>query len=331
MKRKIIKQGHNTLTVTLPADWARRFNMHAGSEVDLIDKDNGLFISTEKTDENKKAELDISKMDNPTIWKYMMAIYREGYDEILVKFNPAMKLDSPYKFFTHYRSDRSYGGKADKQNPLEFMHKIVNRFIGFEVVDYGKDFVLLKEISQSTSKEFDNSLRRVFFLIQQMIDEICEALQTDNTKLLTHVHDVDINLDKFHDYCVRVLNKVGNKESRKTSLLFSTLYIIELMGDEFKNISLHLSADAPAAADYKGILELSKIKKEQIDLFYEIFYKFDFDKLKRISDMDFEEYLSVKSLYKKVKSDDGREIVHHLRMISKYINALTELRIEMEF
>ncbi len=30
MKRKIIKQGHNTLTVTLPSEWAKQFNLKSG-------------------------------------------------------------------------------------------------------------------------------------------------------------------------------------------------------------------------------------------------------------------------------------------------------------
>ena len=155
MKRKIIKQGHNTLTITLPSEWTKRFNVKAGSEVDLVEKDNGIFFTTEKADENKTAEIDISPMDNPTIWKYMMSIYREGYDEIRVKFDTNMKLDEPYKFFTHYRYDKNHGRKAEKQNPVEFMHKIVNRFIGFEVVDYGKNFVLIKEIYKIMSKNND--------------------------------------------------------------------------------------------------------------------------------------------------------------------------------
>ena len=39
MKRKIIRQGHNTLTITLPSDWAKRFNIEAGKEIDLTERD----------------------------------------------------------------------------------------------------------------------------------------------------------------------------------------------------------------------------------------------------------------------------------------------------
>ena len=180
-----------------------------------------------------------------------------------------------------------------------------------------------------TSREFDNSLRRVFLLIQQMAEETLEAIETNNTAILMHLHDIDINLDKFHDYCIRVLNKIGNKEPRKTSLYFSTLYLIELLGDEFKNIATHLICDFPKAK-LNNIKKLAESVKEQIDTYYGLFYIFDKNKINKLSQIDKEIYLQVPSLYKKA-SEEEKEVFHHLRMISRYINALMELRIEMEY
>ena len=50
-----------------------------------------------------------------------------------------------------------------------------------------------------------------------------------------------------------------------------------------------------------------------------------------MSELDKSRYFSVEEVYKKVKKDEEKEIFHHLRIITRYINALTELRIEMEF
>ena len=145
MKRKIIKQGHNTLTITLPSDWVKRFNLQGGNEIDLIEKDNGLFLTTEKINSIKKAEFDITGMDIPVIWKYFMSVYREGYDEILVKFHPDTKLDSPHKFFTYHQLDLRYGKEREKKIAYEVLQEFVSRFIGLEIVKHGEDFVLIKE------------------------------------------------------------------------------------------------------------------------------------------------------------------------------------------
>lgn len=330
MKRKIIKQGHNTMTLTLPSEWVKRFNLEAGSEVDVTDRDNGLFVSTEKNTEHKKIELDIGNLDIPTIWKYFMGIYREGYNEVLVKFPVDFNAESPYKFFAQHKLDLKLKKESEKKNGIDFLTGLVNRFIGWEIVDYGKDFVIIKEMTEPTSKEFDNSLRRVFLLIQQMADEVVEALRSGNTKPLNHINNVDINIDKFHDYCIRILNKVGNKDSRKTSLLFSSLYILEMLGDEFKNIALHLIQDY-SKTSFKEIESVTESIRKEIYLYYDLFYTFDKAKVIQMSELDKERYFGVGKLGKRIKEPEEIEIFHHLRIIAKYINALIELRIEMEF
>ena len=328
MKRKIIKQGHNTLTITLPSEWARKLNLQAGSEIDLIERENGLFVSAEKNNESKSVEFNIDDMDVPTIWKYFMAVYREGYDEIKVKFSKG-SLDNPYKFLTLHRLDTRFKKEREKQTTLGGLQEFVNRFIGFEIVEHGKDYIIVREMGELTSKEFDNSLRKIFFILQEMAELTLEAIQTSNPNLLLQIHDVDVNLDKFHDYCIRILNKTANKTQRKSSILFSTLYLLELLGDEYKNISHHILQDFPKSK-LKNIKELAEGVKEQFDAFYDLFYKFERSKIKKMSEIDSKTYFKIPEIYKKA-SEDEKEIYHHLRMIGRYINALLELRIEMEF
>ncbi|MDD5699887.1 MAG: AbrB/MazE/SpoVT family DNA-binding domain-containing protein [Candidatus Nanoarchaeia archaeon] len=331
MKRKIIKQGHNTLTITLPTEWTKKLNLKAGDEISLLEKDNGIFVTSERgTDEKRKGEIDLDGFDIPTIWKYFMAVYREGYDEVYVKFNPDMRIESPYKFFTQHKLDMKYGKESEKKTVLEFLHELVNRFIGFEIMDYGKDFVIIRDISEPTYKEFENSLRRIFLLVQQMAEETERAVKEDDKKILSHIHDVDINLDKFHDYCIRVLNKKGTGESRKNSLLFSTLYLLELVGDDFKNISHHLLHDF-SKTDFKNLAEVAESIRKQIDLYYALYYKFDAEKIKEMSSIDKERYFDMLKLYKNTKTEEEKEIFHHFRIITRYLNALMELRIEMEY
>ena len=329
MKRKIIKQGHNTLTITLPSEWTKRFNLISGSEVDIYEKENGLFVTTEKINGLKSAEFDIRGMDIPTIWKYFMAVYREGYNEVIVKFDPNETMESPYKFYSQHKLDLRYKKESLKKSTLEAIHGFVNRFIGFEIIEHGKDYIVIKEMGELTSKEFETSLRRVFLLIQEMAEETLEAIKTNNPKLVLHMHDVDVNLDKFHDYCIRILSRIGNKDQRKSSLLFSLLLLLELIGDEFKNISVHLIQDFPKT-NLASLIKLAQSTKEEVDVFYDLYYKFDKSKIKLISNIDKELYFNMGKIYKKA-TEEEKEIIHHLRMINRYINSILELRIEMEY
>jgi len=162
-----------------------------------------------------------------------------------------------------------------------------------------------------------------------MAEETLDAIEKGDSSGLIGIHDIDINLDKFHDYCVRVLNKVGNQNGKKAHLLFSTLYLIEMAGDEFKNISIHLTNDFHESR-FENIRKMIEYIKEQIGNYYDLFYKFDEEKVKRISELDQKIYLEVPIMYKKANEEE-KEVFHHLRMISRYINSLMELRIEMEY
>lgn len=336
MKRKIIKQGHNTMTVTLPSEWVKRFNLGQSSEIDMIERDNGLFLTTEKVDDVKKIEIDISDMDIPTIWKYFMGIYREGYNEIVVKFNQEEKFDSAYKFFTSHAVDMKYGKKGRENNPMSIIQEVVNRFIGLEIVEHHRGYCVIRSLGDINSKEFDNSLRRVFLLLQEMMDEVYESIKKNDLSFLSHTHDIDINVDKFHDYCIRVLNMTGFKSSSKSNLLFSTLFILEMIGDEFKNISFHLIEDMKGKK-LDNLLQMAKLTKDHFDKFYEFFYKYTKQRAIDMSSRDMEIYFYLPTIYKKdekkinLLGKDELELLTHFRRVTRLINALVELRIEMEF
>lgn len=329
MKRKIIKQGHNTLTITLPSKWAKRFNVCAGCEIDLIERANGLFIATTKINDSKKTAIEVDGMDIPTIWKHLMSVYREGYDEVLIKFSPNLKLENPYKFFTKHSFDRKYQSQRKDDVSYEVLSKFIDRFIGWEVVEHGEDFLLVREMGELTTREFDSSLRRIFLILEQMSEETLKAVKENKTSILKHMHDVDISLDKFMDYCIRVLNKTGSKDPQQSSLIFSSLFILEMLGDEFKNIANHLLNDFPDS-NFKNITVIAEYVKEEIDLYREIFFKFDRLKVGEISEIDQEIYFMFDKIYGK-SSEAEKEIFNHLRRIARYINGLVELRIEMEF
>lgn len=333
MLRRVIKQGHSTLTITLPKKWAKDLKIEAGDEVNIIEKGNRLFINTKASSELRKTEIDISNLNIPAMWKYFMGAYREGYTEIKVIFKPNQVYENPYKYFSTHGVDAKYEQKTKRYTPIEIIQWITNRFIGFEVIESHQDHCIIREITKPTSKEFDSSLKRLFILLQQMGTEVVEAIETNNEKVIRHTHDVDINLDKFHDYCSRVLNQ---NEFEKDKLIFSILYLLELIGDEFKSIANHLINDLKGKK-WNNILPIAKLIQRQSNEFYKLYYEFSQDKVEEISKIDIETHFFLPKFYKKQNgkqsklSDDELEIFNHFRRISKYINAATELRIEMEF
>jgi phosphate uptake regulator len=333
MKRKIIKQGHNTLTVTLPADWANRMKLGAGDEIDLSEKGNSLSLTTEKKDESKSAEIDINGMDILTMWKYFMAVYREGYDEVIVRFEPDSVYESPYKYYTQHSFDPKY--EKVKLSHFELISEFARRFIGFEIVEHKRNYCILRDMGKISPKEFDSSLRRIFLLIQEMGEELMNSITKNNVKILMRTHEIDVSVDKFHDYTIRVMNKTLCVPEKKVPLIFATLYLLELLGDEFKNTTKHIIMEEKDV-HLENLKSLTSMVVQQFNSFYDVYYKFAKEKVVEMSARDKEVNDYLPDLYKKRGGKTGLtsselEIFNHLRRITRYIHALVELRTQIEY
>ena len=162
-----------------------------------------------------------------------------------------------------------------------------------------------------------------------MAEETLDAIKSKDTEIVSNMHDLDINLDKFQDYCIRILTKTNTHEPRKASILFSTLFMLELIGDEFKSISNHLMKDFKQSS-LKEIEEIAQLTKNSIDTYYELFYKFDNNQVSKITEADKKTHFSLPEKYKKLPLKE-QAAFHHFRLIIRYLNALVELRIEMQY
>ena len=54
MRRKLVKQGVNALTVTLPAKWIEKKGLKAGDEIDVVEEENKIEIYSDTLKEVKK-------------------------------------------------------------------------------------------------------------------------------------------------------------------------------------------------------------------------------------------------------------------------------------
>jgi phosphate uptake regulator len=320
MIRKIIRQGHNTLTITLPSEWVKRFNLKAGEEINLIERENGLFLSTERINKPSEITIDVDNLNTMLIWKYVSTAYRAGYDKIIVKFPKDRIFNSPYKYFAHYLVDPLYE-KKDELNGQEFFHQLADRFIGFEIIDYGDDFCILKEIGQSTSKEFESSLRRIFLLLLHLSEGIIGDLTHNKTGFLDKVHNLDVQVDKFHDFCARVLNKTGLEEPIKSNLISTLIFLLELVGDEFKHLAVQLRKKNQKEINSKKIIESLNAINDELKIFYELNYQYDKEKMKALAEMN-------KHFLEKVdskKSGLKEDVQVTIESINRYIDVLSEI------
>jgi phosphate uptake regulator len=327
MKRKIIKQGHNTLTITLPSKWATKNKVKAGDEIELSEKENTLVLTTEYKQEDSRVELDITNLSTEVVWRVVSSAYRAGHNEIAIHWEEKNKTFRDLYTAFSYNTLKNVEGEL---STIEALQALVNRFVGMEIIDQKHNSCVMKELSESTDKEFDNSLRRIFLLLLDMAEECSRAIEGKQSNIKA-IHLIDTNLDRFEDFCLRVLNTRGYVNTPKTSTMYTLIFSLELLGDEFKKMSLHLlDLEKNKKNITKTIAKYSIEVQEQLRMYYALFYTFTPQKTKELYDQD----KKLENLYQEALKDAPKkqiEIVHHLHKIALFIRSLTELRIDMRY
>lgn len=332
MRRKIIKQGHNTLTITLPSKWAKKLNLKEKDEIDVLENQDKLIINANENPKEKSGVINITDFNIPLLWRYFQSAYRSGCDEIKIIFDSNKKeYEDAFHYYTTQFEYAKLGKKVPPKTAIPLIQSVVDRFLNIAIINAGKNFCIIKDMGEPTTKEFENSLRRIFLIIFQMFDRIIEVIQDGehgDSSICKELHIIDLNIDKFVDYCCRIMNKIETSFSdSKKSLLFSTLFLLELLGDEFKYIGKHL---AVSKKSLKNTVPLIENVKEHFEIYYKLFYKFEREQAIKLGKNDFEIYNDYFDIKKKLDGE-ARSLARHFMLISKFILALTELRIEMEY
>lgn len=246
MKRSAIQLAGKTIVISLPSKWVRKYNIIKGDELDIEQHDSSLTISCQNRETAKTGKIDISGANYSVAWHYIVSAYCSGYDELEIVFDKPLMHDN--------RNNATI--KAS-----DAILKIVNNLIGIEVVRQGKNFCLIKEVSKTQKDEFQNLLRRLFFLILSIGEDAVEALKNNDTQTLANVLLLEANVNKFSHYCLRTLNKFSSEQKEFAFIIRS----LEMISDKYcfliKNSKFN-----------KKMLELFSQLNNILRQFYETFY-----------------------------------------------------------
>jgi len=212
MKRKVVKLGPSTLVVSLPRKWIKKCNVDAGDELDIEERQRSIIVTTEKEDSIERDTLDFTKHDS-LIKRILASRYLKGTDEIEVRVNTREKART--------------------------VQKRVDEMIGMEVIEQGKERLLIKAMGTGTEDDLDKIMQRVFFLLHTLSEDSLKAMRTGE-KDLSYLSDMEENINRFTDYAFRMLNKRGHTNARKTAVIYCTLYLLEEIGDDYKKINKHV-------------------------------------------------------------------------------------------
>ncbi|PIN75043.1 hypothetical protein COV18_04765 [Candidatus Woesearchaeota archaeon CG10_big_fil_rev_8_21_14_0_10_37_12] len=292
MKRKVIQIADSTQLISLPRKWALKNNVKKGEELDVIDKANTLTISC---DTKQKAERAIIRFSDygALSARAIFGLYRFGVDEMKIL------VDSPDEF----------------QELLNISH---GDAVGFEMVEQGTNYCLLKNIAGDT-QGFETMLRRTFLLLQNMADEGVKALKKGDQSALKNLIMLEKSNNRFTTVCRRHVNK-HEHDKFKSGPLYAIIEELENIADEYKYLFEQLKNVEKGKLNVtKEHIELYDKLAQMIRLFHEAFYKEDHKKLATAAELRKE---IVNACYKRAEKDKGHiyfALNHHALILAQRV------------
>lgn len=291
MRRKVIQLARKTFVVSLPSKWVKQQGIKKGDEVDVEDKDSRLVINT-KNEAVEQKNIDVSAL-NTMLGRCIGALYKGGYDEIEVRFETPEQLD--------------------------IIQKVLMRTcIGLEIVKQGNKYLVAKEISKSEPEEFETVLRRTFLFLMNIAEESLEAMKNKKMNELKKLTFRDDTINRFTDFCRRIINKRRYDKSKGAPLYF-IIEELEKIGDNYRDMCRYFREHPMNLT--KKIEEIYKETNALLREFYELFYKFDFARVERFG-------IRKKELTEKIKRALMKAEKEEV-MLLLYLDRITESLFDM--
>jgi len=251
-----------------------------------------ITINTEKEMEHSKVDIDVAGLDRTTILYYIQALYRIGVDEVRIVFKEPTTV--------HFRGDK-------KVNVISVIHREVNRLVGYEIIQQKEDFCIIKDLSKSSIQEFDSVLRRIFLLMNDASSDLLKGAKEMNKPLIETIEEKHNSITKFISYCLRLLNKYGYSNHKKTSTYYHILATYDRVVDVLKNagrdmLGLNSNLD-------KKTIKILELIDDSIKMYGNLFYKFDPNKVVEI-------YKTRDTILNMLKNSQNKIPVSELRILS---------------
>lgn len=305
LKRKIIQIANSTQLISLPRKWTLKYGIKKGDEIEVEENGSKIIIHTESLIQPTSIELKPPHLKNITE-RYVTSCYRHGVNELKVNC-----------------------GSDSYSDLLEYtIAKMHDQTIGYELINQGKDFFVIKDLSGGPPAGFDSALRRSFLLLTTSANDILDAIKHQDAKGLKNSLIVDRSINKMTNFCGRHLLTKGMDDSKKTIYYYHFIRSLEALADQYSLMAVQYSYDLKSSN--KEILKtLEKINKILHGL-YDLFY--DFDK-KRLNEL----FLNIKNVepYKLFSVHNSNHTVAYFltsihRRIKEMLDSVIEINLASE-
>ncbi|MBI5393466.1 AbrB/MazE/SpoVT family DNA-binding domain-containing protein [Candidatus Woesearchaeota archaeon] len=180
MRRKLVKQGDNALTLTVPAAWAKENKLAAGDEVEIENENNQLVISSGAKKQVKSVAFTLQNQHDFRLYRSLLgAYYRAGFDEIKIQY------DSP--------------------KVIPELQKAVDFLYGFEIFEQKENVCIIKKMYESESTELQLIVTKMIQTIKTMQNIILRDIAGEKHASEQELLQFRNNVLKYRDIIVRAI------------------------------------------------------------------------------------------------------------------------------
>lgn len=303
------------MVISLPASWIRKFNLKKGTEIELIEKDRQITINVPGIKEKKeptKATLDITNMPPELISRYIIAAYKKGTEETKII----------------HRNKKIFDPRTKKEIRLnDFIEIVVDSLIGVEIIRQETNFTLVKQVSAISETELDTILDRIFLLLTSSSKEIIDFVKSSDKELQQEILLKHHKIEKFVNYCLRIINKKGHPTKYvKTALFYYLIFELAELSEEYTSIAKIVMDKRIKCSE--NILKLFIQTNDLWALFYKLFYKYKEGLLIELINKKTQICEEMDKFYKRV-SPDEYILLEKLSIITVKILNLMETKISI--
>lgn|GEM_PF-753684 len=226
--RRVQRVGYSTLSVTLPKRWAVARGVDKGSLLYIYEMPDGSLIVKTRGEEEwpgrLKALLKVSEAAEVELERSIIALYEAGYDVIKVAAR----------------------GKLGASGAIR---KALKRLSGVEVVEEGRDYVVLEVVLSPQNLKFPRILDRMEVLVRSSLDDLGEYAAKGCGEVLYSIVERDDELDKFYFLLVRqastcfrnpgMAGELGLDEQLEVLPILYYGKTLERMGDTLTQLAMY--------------------------------------------------------------------------------------------
>lgn len=210
MERKLVRQGRNALTITLPAQWTKERKLQAGDTIALETLDKDLVVKASRRSSALQTTLDARNMERSMLFHLILGAYIEGADRITVLHDPPA--------------------------PVQ---EIVSSLMGMIIDEHTASRTIFRSIVAVPEDTFQSVFRRALHILAEQARTVRAV--SDGKATFNDVKTNEKMLDYNLLYCLRYLNKYERTtQSYRYFLLCSTM---ESAGDHLSLLAPHIGKD----------------------------------------------------------------------------------------